>query len=121
MIATDGDFENSTEIWTDYSGSDVTFKLDYVASSTMLRSYYDTGSGFTVLTNHNASGWGMVASNTFHIELEVCVKDLDIASGQAYFDNFEAIGTNDSPVIQVGIQGAVEIGWNSIGKRFFDC
>ncbi len=119
MIATDGDFENSAEIWTDYSGSDVVLKLDYVASNTMLRSYYDTGSGFTVLTNHDASSWGMVASNTFHIELGVGVKDLDIASGQAYFDNFEATGTNDSPVIQVGIQGAIEIGWNSIAGRSY--
>ncbi len=119
MIATDGDFENSAEIWTDYSGSDVTFKLDYVASNTMLRAYYNTGSGFTVLTNYNASGWGMMASDTFHIELGVSVQNLDIASGQAYFDNFEAAGTNDSPVILVGIQGAVEIGWNSITGRFY--
>jgi len=119
MIATDGNFENAAEIWTNYTGTDVTVKLDYTASNTLLQAYYDTGSGFNVLTNFDASAWGMINSNKFNVELSISNWDLDITSGQVYFDNFSALGTNSSPLIQVGIQKAVEIGWNSISGRSY--
>ncbi|MCF7847398.1 MAG: hypothetical protein K9M45_01005 [Kiritimatiellales bacterium] len=114
MIVTNRNFEDdSEEIWTDYSGDDVTLKLEYVAGSKTLSSYYDTGSGFTLLTNYNVTAWDMDDFDLFYVGLGVSVWSLDVETGQAYFDNFAATEANDSDELLVSIDQAVEIGWNS--------
>lgn len=91
-IVRNGDYENSTEVLSGtYSGTDATLKIQYTAASETLAAMYDTGGGFITLTNYDVSVWGMADTDVFSLDLNASVADLNLLSGDAAFDNFEAV------------------------------
>lgn len=66
-------------------------QISFDASTKVLTSYYDLGSGMTVLTNYDVSTLGMDVGDEFTILVVGWSQDVSPASGEVYGDNFAAI------------------------------
>ncbi len=80
-----------------YTGSSsANLRINYDAATAELSCLYNTGSGFTVLTNFPVSGWSMESTNTFRLAIsEWTENSVAVSSGQVYADNFMASSVTD--------------------------
>jgi hypothetical protein len=73
------------------SSDSVRLQVSFDASAKVLTSHYNTGGGMAVLTNYDASTWGMGDGDEFTIVVLGWSQDVLPASGEVFGDNFVAI------------------------------
>ena len=79
------------EHYVDTIETSLQLQISFDASAKVLTSYYDIGSGLTVLTNYNVSSWGMTDSDVFTLAIYGDSFDVTPLSGEVHGDNFAAI------------------------------
>ena len=73
------------------SSTSTKMQISFDASTKVLSSHYDLGSGLTVLTNFDVSTLGMGVDDEFTILVVGWSQDVSPESGEVYGDNFAAI------------------------------
>ena len=87
----------------------IKLRIAFDSTTKRLSSSYDSGTGFTVLTNFNVGSWTMTDTETFSIAINSLSIGYPVTSGQIYADNFIAGTVFDQ--VHASIFNAVEIGW----------
>ena len=74
----------------------IKLRIAFDSTTKLLSSSYDSGGGFTALTNFNVGSWAMADADTFSLAINGLSIDYAAASGQVYADNY-IVGTVTIP------------------------
>lgn len=99
------------------SSNSVTLRISFDATTKVLSSAYDIGSGYIGLTNFNVTAWGMGVADVFDVNLLGFSEGKTIASGDIYGDNFAAV-PEPASVMMIGLGGLVIMGYRRIRKSY---
>lgn len=69
----------------------IRLKIAFDSTAKVLSSSYDSGSGFTALTNLYVGGWTMTDTDTFTVAIDGQSDTYAVSPGDLYADNFRAL------------------------------
>lgn len=84
-------------------------KIAFDSATKQLSSSYDSGSGFTTLTNLNVDSWTMVDTDAFVAAINSWSESYAVVPNTLYADNFSAV--TPSAYAESDIFLAAEVGW----------
>jgi hypothetical protein len=114
----------------------IKLKVAFDSTTKVLSSSYDSGNGFTALTNFNVGSWTMTDADTFTVALDGRSDSHAVSPGEVYADNFQALTLPHNVVITnsypegagvklewipfAGLDSAVKYSTNLVSMPFTD-